>query len=435
MADRQLLCGWGRTAPTAADVVRPADTAQVADLVASAPARGILARGAGRSYGDAAQNAGGLVVDTAALDGVGEPDAAGEIECGAGATLDSVLRRVVPARRFLPVAPGTRYVTVGGAFAFDVHGKNHPVAGSFAQHVASIDLVDGNGTVHTLAAGEPLFDATAGGLGLTGIVVRVRVRTRDLASTTMLVDTLRTRSFEETVDALESGSREYRVAWLDTLRADRGVVTLADHVTADAGHAPAWEAPRPRTVPRLAGSWSSRLLTTSRIAAFNALYFRRAPRSRTDEPVPLADFHYPLDALADWNLLYGPRGFVQYQVACPQVAGIAAVLAVLRAQRAPAFLAVLKRLGPPGQGALSFPIAGYTLALDLPASAALVALLDRLDHLVAEHGGRVYLAKDARVRPELLATMYPRLPQWQEVRATADPHHVFRSDLARRLGL
>ncbi len=433
MADRRLLHGWGRTAPTAADVVRPAGAAQVAELIAARPARGLLARGAGRSYGDAAQNAGGIVVDTGELADIREPGAAGEIECGAGATLDAVLQRIVPAGWFLPVTPGTRHVTVGGALAFDVHGKNHPVAGTFARHAASIDLVDGLGVARSAVPGDPLFDATAGGLGLTGIVTRIRLRTRAMASATMLVDTQRTGSLEHTVEALESSTREYRVAWLDTLRGARGVVTLADH--APVGDPLSWDAPHTRTVPGVARAWASRVLTPRRIAAFNSLYFHRAPRDRTGEPVPLADFHYPLDAVADWNLLYGPRGFVQYQLACPEVSGIAAVLTVLRAERSPAFLAVLKRFGGPAPGPLSFPIAGYTLALDLPAAPALGPLLDRLDHLVADHGGRVYLAKDARMRPRLLAKMYPRLDEWQEIRAVADPHRVFRSDLTRRLGL
>ncbi|HET6876290.1 MAG TPA: FAD-binding oxidoreductase [Jatrophihabitans sp.] len=440
MAEFRQLSGWGRTAPTSALVLRPPSVEQVAAAIAAAGPRGLLARGAGRSYGDAAQNAGGVVLDLAAFDAVTEIGTDGSVTCGAGVLLDTLLHRIVPAGWFLPVTPGTRQVTVGGAVAADVHGKNHHRDGSLGRYITRLELIDGLGNQHTLRPGDELFTATVGGMGLTGVITSVTLRLLRIGSARVAVDTWRTRDLDETMTRLIEcdATQRYSVAWIDCLsgspRLGRGVVTAGDHLPGDArdrGRSVAAHLPRPSVpggLPRLVGR--------STVAAFNAAVHRRAPLHATQVPTGIDAFFYPLDVVAHWNRVYGPAGFVQYQFATPDAAAVPALLRALQDAQVPVYLAVLKRFGPPGDGQLSFPIAGWTLALDIPAGfPGLGAALDAADHRVAESGGRVYLAKDARIRPQLVPAMYPQFAKWQMVRAAADPNGVFCSDLARRVHL
>ncbi len=454
---RRVLRGWGRTAPTAADVVLPADEARVAELLADPPpGTGVVPRGLGRSYGDAAQCAGGTVVDLAQLDWVGGIDeATGEVEVGAGASLQRLLEHALPRGWFLPVTPGTRLVTVGGAVAADVHGKNHHRDGSFARHVTALTLATPNGVRHLVpgrrgrgaakAEDDALFWATAGGMGLTGVVTRATVRLLPVETDRMLVDTDRYDDLGAVMAAMESGDDGYRysVAWVDCTatgrHTGRAVLTRGDHARRED-----LPARRREGLPRAPGTSRLRiprpgprhLLNPLTVAAFNELWFRHAPRHRVAEVLPLAGFFHPLDGVADWNLLYGERGFLQYQFVVADGDVVARAIDQLAANRVPSFLAVLKRFGPGTPGPLSFPTPGWTLALDVPMGPpALGALLDRIDEMVAEAGGRVYLAKDARLRPDLVRTMYPRLDELQHVRRRVDPAGVLRSDLSRRLGL
>lgn len=438
---RELLTGWGRTAPTAAAVCRPHTVDEVVAAVRAGSERGILARGLGRSYGDAAQNAGGVVLDLAGLDAMGPVDAVtGDVACGAGVSIDAVLRRAVADGWFVPVTPGTRQVTLGGAVAADVHGKNHHRDGSIGAHVRRLELVDGGGTVRELTPDDELFRATVGGMGLTGIITAVTLQLTAIGTAWLAVDTRRTADLDETMSALTDFDRRrrYTVAWLDGLARGgalgRGVVTAGDHLDAADVDDPLSFAPRsrasvPPVVPR-------GLLGRGRLALFNAAYHRRAPRRATDVPIHSAAFFHPLDALDGWNRLYGADGFVQYQFAAADPALVRDVLETLRSAHVPVLLAVLKRFGPGSAAPLSFPIEGWTLAVDIPArTAGLGAVLDDVDRLVVAAGGRVYLAKDARTCPELIEAMYPRLGEWRELRAAADPRGVFTSDLARRLRL
>jgi decaprenylphospho-beta-D-ribofuranose 2-oxidase len=443
---RQTLTGWGRTAPSVATVVYPQSRDAVAEAVWQAGSRGVLARGLGRSYGDAAQNAGGVVLKLDALDTMSDVDPqTGEVTCGAGLDLDRLIRGCLPRGWFVPVTPGTRQITVGGAVAADVHGKNHHRDGSIGAHVTRIELVDGSGEQRSLTPDDELFWATVGGMGLTGVITSVTLRMQPVDSAWIAVDTTRTRGLAATMDALRDGDRTHRysVAWIDCLASGsalgRGVVTAGDHLAA--ADLPARIRERANAFDaktRLAAPpWApSHLLSMRQVAAFNSLYHARAPLSAVGVATHLAPFFHPLDAISGWNRLYGRHGFVQYQFVTPQDDLVERVLHELQRNRVPVFLAVLKRFGAGNAAPLSFPAAGWTLALDIPASTpGLTEALDALDEQVLATGGRVYLAKDARIRPAVLAAMYPRLDEWRKVRAAADPRGVFHSDLARRLAL
>ena len=437
MADR-LLTGWGRTAPSRADVVATAEPENVASWIRAAGPRGVLARGLGRSYGDAAQNSGGTVIDLRNTVEIGPVDAVGAVRCSAGTSLEELLCRVLPAGWFAPVTPGTRQVTLGGALAADVHGKNHHRDGSLAGHVTSVRLVDGLGHVRELTPKDELFWALPGGMGLCGIVTDLTLRLRPVTSAWMTVRTERTADLDQTISALSAAdAHTYSVGWIDSLSASgRGIVTSGEHTPADEVDRadPLRFAPRALAV---APAWAPpHLLNKASIAAFNAAYYAAAPRRpKVTQQHSMAFFH-PLDVVRGWNRLYGTAGFLQYQFVVSDVEVVRWALAELRKGSAPSFLTVLKRFGPGNRAPLSFPAAGWTLAVDLPSEVpGLAGLLDILDERVCAAGGRVYLAKDARLRPQLLPSMYPELPRWQELRDRLDPNRVFSSDLSRRLML
>ncbi len=434
----ELLCGWGRTAPTAATVV---DASVLDSVLVDPPARGVIARGGGRAYGDAAQNAGGSVIAMTAGSPV-EPalDAATGIVTATGATtIGELLRFLLPRGLFVPVTPGTSHVTVGGAVAADVHGKNHTADGSWMDHVTAIDLAVPGGEVHTLGPTDDAFWATGGGMGLTGVVTSCSFRAVPVTTSRMLVDTTRAPDLEAVLAALATSTARYRVAWLDASASGaalgRGVVTVADHAprSAIAGDDDPL-AYRPRAfgaVPPIA------VVGRRSIPLLNELRYRAAPTRRTGAVHTIASFFHPLDAVAGWNRLYGRRGFVQWQCAVPDraEASLATVLETLARAGAHSHVTVLKRFGAGNAGPLSFPTAGWTLAVDLPATPSLAPALDGLDRVVADAGGRIYLAKDARLDPVLVATMYPRLDEWRAVRDGLDPGGVLQSDLGRRLAL
>ncbi|PWE09056.1 decaprenylphosphoryl-beta-D-ribose oxidase [Streptomyces sp. BSE7F] len=447
-ADTVSVTGWGRTAPSAARLVRPRTFEEAALAVRGCGARGGIARGLGRAYGDAAQNAGGEVFDMTGLDRIHAIDAdGGTVLCDAGVSLHRLMEVLLPLGWFVPVTPGTRYVTVGGALGADIHGKNHHVSGSFSRHVLSFELLTADGQVRTVVPGTPLFEATAGGMGLTGVILTATVRLQPVRTSWMSVDTERASDLDDLMARLADTDHRYRysVAWIDLLArgkaTGRAVLTRGDHAPLEALPRSARPEPlsfRTSRLPAAPAFVPEGLLSRTTVGLFNELWFRKAPRARTGELQRIPAFFHPLDGVPHWNRIYGRGGFVQYQfvVGHGREETLRRIVRRISERRCPSFLAVLKRFGDADLGWLSFPLPGWTLALDIPASLpGLGTFLDELDEEVAAAGGRVYLAKDSRLRPELLAAMYPRLDDFRALRAELDPREVFTSDLSRRLCL
>ncbi|WP_328879775.1 FAD-binding oxidoreductase [Streptomyces sp. NBC_00299] len=449
-ADTVSVTGWGRTAPTTARLIRPRTYEEAAAAVRGCGARGGIPRGLGRAYGDAAQNAGGAVFDMTGLDRIHAIDAdGGVVACDAGVSLHRLMEVLLPLGWFVPVTPGTRYVTVGGAIGADIHGKNHHVSGAFSRHVLSLELLTADGEIRTVRRGTPLFDATTGGMGLTGVILTATLQLQPVQTSLMSVDTERARDLDDLMARLAATDDHYRysVAWIDLLArgaaTGRAVLTRGDHAPLEAvrERTRAWRDPlafRPSRLPAAPAFLPEGLLNRRTVGWFNELWYRKAPRARTGELQRLSAFFHPLDGVPHWNRIYGRGGFVQYQfvVGHGQEETLRRIVRRISEHRCPSFLAVLKRFGEADPGWLSFPAPGWTLALDIPAGLpGLCTLLDALDEEVAAAGGRVYLAKDSRLRPELLAAMYPRLNAFRALRAEVDPHGVFVSDLARRLSL
>lgn len=439
---KHVLHGWGRTAPSVADVVSPTSEADVITHLATSAH--VIARGLGRSYGDAAQLGGGLVLDNRSLRGISPVDADGLVTVGAGVSIDELLSVTMPLGWFVPVTPGTRQVTMGGAVAADVHGKGHHKDGSFGNHVRSMRLVTpiGARTV-TPEQDADLFWATMGGMGLTGVVTEITLQMRKIETDRVLVDTDRHKNLDSVMDAMLTGDVHYNysVAWVDCMTKGasmgRAILERGNHATAADVKELRLQGPTP---PKLAVPFNapSGILNPLSIKIFNEAWFRKAPSHEERAPKTLSTFFHPLDGVKDWNRFYGRKGFVQYQFAVPDEAGETVTTAIdrLSSSGVPSFLAVLKRFGASNPGPLSFPMPGWTLALDLPVGPSkLPGILDQLDELVLAAGGRIYFAKDARLDPAKAAAMYPRLPEFRRIQAQVDPDHILTSDLARRLEL
>lgn len=443
-----LLTGWGRTAPSAATVVEVLPDG-VPALLRSRPARGVVARGLGRSYGDAAQNAGGTVIApiTGPTTVRREADGTALVTAAAGTSLHELMGELLAQQLFVPVTPGTRYVTVGGAVAADIHGKNHHRDGSFGDQVVELELVTADGELRTVGphADSDLFWAIVGGMGLLGVITRVTFRALAVESAYVRVRTERIAGLDALMRTMREHDDEFRysVAWIDTLARGRAlgrsVLTRGDHATeAELTGAAARHPWRPPRDPRLTVPVTPPmgLVTRLGVRAFDELWYRKAPRDRVDV-LSIPTFFHPLDLVEGWNRLYGRAGLVQYQLVVPDSAeaAVADALRLLSDAGQPSFLAVLKRFGAANPGLLSFPMRGWTLALDLPAGPALAPLFRTLDELVVGAGGRLYLAKDSRMSPDTFDRMYDRSDEFRKLRRELDPDGVLQSDLARRLHL
>lgn len=433
------LSGWGNSPRTSSEVITPSEPDHLLEL--RPLQRGHIARGLGRSYGDAAQLAGGTVVDMTSMSGVWLDTTRGSVTVRAGTSLGTILDTIVPGGWFLPVTPGTRHVTVGGAIAADVHGKNHHRDGSFGQHLESLDLIAGDGSPMTAKPATDVFDATVGGMGLTGIITKAAFSLIPIETSWMSVSTVKADDLDSVMLALVDADKwsRYSVAWVDLSPSvhGRGIVEAAEHATVA------------ETIgkPRLRGfteavvgppRWMTRVVTDLSVRAFNQVWFSKAPRRESRKFHPLGSFFYPLDRVSHWNRLYGRNGFLQYQFVVPdgEEDTLREVARTLAGSPTPVALAVLKRMGPSRGGLMSFPMPGWTLAVDMPlGDPGLAATLDRCDRMVQAAGGRVYLAKDSRLRSDVAHDMYPGLKRWREVRAGLDPEDRLRSNLSERLRL
>jgi len=434
------LHGWGRVSRVWAAVALPETRAEAIDALRSVGDGTVIAFGGGRSYGDMALNSHGRVILTTQLNRILSFDAAnGEVVCEPGVTFHKLLREFLPCGFAVPVSPGTGFVTIGGAVANDVHGKNHDVAGGFGDHVRWIDLLlPCADTVRLSPKDRPEWlNATIGGLGLTGIMLAVCFTLRRVPANAVRVEEQRIPDLEAFFAAFETARARctYSVAWIDALaggaRLGRGILETAEHSEATLSRPP----PRRLGVPF---DLPSAALNPWTVRAFNALYYRRVPPAGRQIDRLIEQFLYPLDAILDWNRLYGRPGFYQFQCVVPEVESPRAIRCLLEEvarARAASFLAVLKTLGGEGPGLLSFPMRGYTLALDLPRRSGTEGLIARLGRITLDCGGRVYLAKDACLPGELFRAMYPRLDRFRAVLDEVDPRGRMSSDLSRRLGV
>jgi decaprenylphospho-beta-D-ribofuranose 2-oxidase len=449
---RRTLTGWARTAPTTADVLRTADVEAIARAVTQAGERGVIARGLGRSYGDPAQNAGGLVVDMTALNRIHsiDPDSA-LVDLDAGVSLDQLMREALPYGLWVPVLPGTRQVTIGGAIANDIHGKNHHSAGSFGNHVVSMDLITADGKVRTLTPEGPdaeLFWATVAGIGLTGIIVRATIRMKKTETAYFSVDADRTANLDETLGLFTDGSDlgyDYSMSVPDLISSDgrlgratfsRGSLATLDQLPPKLRAEPLkFDAPQLLTLPDVFPNGLGNKLTFGLI---NELWQKTVPKKGARGKIQnLTQFYHPLDMISEWNRAYGSKGFLQYQFSVPFGAEdqLKAICRKISTSGNYSFLNVLKRMGDANPAPMSWPSPGWMLSVDFPIKSGLGGFCTELDEDVLAAGGRLYTAKDSRTSPETFAKMYPRLEEWRKVRAAVDPEGVFASDMSRRLEL
>ncbi len=444
----QTLAGWGNYPRESAALYQPEATRDLAGILARREQSSYCSFGLGRSYGDAAINRDGGVVCQQRLNRLLHWDPCEEVlECETGASYQDILDSFLPRGYVVPVTPGTKFVTIGGAIAADVHGKNHHRDGSFAEFLVSFQLLTASGQVLTCSRTQnaELFWATVGGMGLTGMILTARLRLKRVESTWLGVEYRKAANLDQALELFGTADpARYSVAWIDCLASGpalgRSVLMRGDYLPVRELPSRLRSAPlqlpprRPKTVPFAFPGW---VLNAFSVRAFNELYYRRHPEGY--QVVDSESFFYPLDSIGHWNRIYGQRGFVQYQMVIPHAESRSALVQMLekisQSGRA-SFLAVLKTFGPGNQGLLSFPTAGTTLALDLPFTGhPLLQLLDELDRIVLNHGGRVYLAKDARLARSHFEAMYPRVEEFRRLKQQIDPDGVFCSSLARRLGL
>lgn len=404
-----------------------------------------IARGAGRCYGDA--SLAGRTVSTLRYDKILSFDSDnGVLRCEAGLTLDRILDVIVPKGWFLPVTPGTKFITVGGALASDVHGKNHHVDGAFSAHVQECDVRTGTGEVLTCSPTlrPDLFWATAGGMGLTGIILRVTFSLKKIETAYIKQRQIKAENLDELLRLFdEYKSSTYSVAWIDCLKGGAGfgrsILMLGEH--ARITDLPGEKKARPLLLPKgrqitFPFNLPSFALNTYTVKAFNAVYYWKNRKKVIDNVVPYEPFFYPLDAILHWNRGYGRKGFVQYQFVLPMESREGLVEILNRIQKAGlgSFLAVLKTFGEQND-LISFPKEGYTLALDFPVRSGLLNFLDELDALVLKWGGRLYLSKDARMKPEMFRAGYPRAEEFLRIVSTYNPKARFASIQSKRLEL
>lgn len=443
MFRKEKIGGWGNYPLADCFVYRSEKWSDLRELVECQELK--IPRGNGRSYGDTALNDGHSLLLLTKLNRFLSFDSEkGILECEGGAMLEEIIEFFLPKGYFLPVTPGTKYVTIGGAIANDVHGKNHHKAGCISQHILDLKLLTASGEILTCSRNQnkELFWATVGGIGLTGIIISARIQLIRIDSAMIDVDYIKATNLEEAFELFRQHDHEYdySVAWIDCLATGkslgRSVLMLGNH------------SPQSKTKPLLQSKspfkWNipielpSSPLNSLTIKGFNHFYYNSF-KDGSHKTIDYNSYFYPLDSILNWNRLYGKKGFIQYQVVFPEetsLVGLTEMLKNLSHSKRASFLAVLKSFGTQNEGLLSFPFKGHTLALDFPIKdQTIFPFLKELDELVLRYKGRIYLAKDSVILPATFKAMYPKLEEFKKIKKEVDPKGIFSSSMSRRLGI
>jgi FAD/FMN-containing dehydrogenase len=428
--------GWGKSPIIDAEVLLPQTQGDCIEFIKSQ--KSVIPRGLGRSYGDSANSS--VVVQSTYLDHyIDFNELTGVLICEAGVSLNQILQLIVPKGWFVPVTPGSSFVTVGGAIASDVHGKNHHVSGTFSEHIVSFNLLLGSGDVVQVSKTQlpDLFRATCGGMGLTGIILSAVIQLKPIQSSQIIQTTLKAKCLEDVCELFEiNATATYSVAWIDCLaigrQLGRSLLMLGEHSQDNILQMSKKKSLNiPIDMPDV-------LLNRYSIKAFNALYYHKAITKRKIESLPFEPYFYPLDAISNWNRLYGSRGFWQYQCVLPKsvgVIGLRRLLNTIALSGKGSFLAVLKAFGSANENYLSFPMEGYTLALDFKISEGVLQLIQKLDAMVIDMGGKIYLTKDALMSELTFKKTYHQWEQFENIRAKYSAIGKFSSVQSKRLGL
>ncbi|WP_020531113.1 FAD-binding oxidoreductase [Flexithrix dorotheae] len=401
----------------------------------------IIARGLGRCYGDA--SLGDNIISTLKFDKVlSFSKETGEIECESGVSLADILDFSVPSGWFLPVTPGTKFVTVGGAVASDVHGKNHHVEGSFSNHVIHIKILLSNGEIVICGpnSNKELFEATCGGMGLTGLIISVKFKLKQIETAYISQKQIKANNLEEIINLFqEHKEATYSMAWIDCLKKGRN---FGRSILMVGEHAKKSEIKKkdPLILPSkmklsIPFNFPGFILNTFSIKSFNFLYYHKNTKRTIENIIPYEPFFYPLDSILNWNRMYGKNGFVQYQFVLPlenSHKGLIDILTRISKKGMGSFLAVLKLFGKQ-ESLISFPMEGFTLALDFPIKKGLFEFLNELDKVVLNYGGRIYLTKDARMNSEVFWNSYPNINQFLSIVNKYNPEFKYSSLQSKRL--
>ena len=433
----QTVSGWGNVLRQDLDLARPERVHALSDLISTSDQ--ILPVGSQRSYGDTALGTGGYGLKTERMDRMLSFDAeTGVLEVEAGIKLGEIMRVMAPRGWKPAVVPGTGMTSVGGAIANDVHGKNHHIDGSFGQHVKSFTLITADGTERKISPekNKELFQATLGGVGQTGLITSAVLQLSPCPSTKMAVTENRIPDLDAFIAAFEASKAPYQVGWIDALATGfdlgRGILEEAEFANSAPKRFPK---PKQKSIPFTPPAIA---VSNPFVKIFNALYMWRVPKEGRKVYRPLTEFFFPLDKISNWNKLYGKRGFYQFQAVLPTATtkeGMRDLLEIISEGGIASPLAVLKKMGPGRSGYMSFPMEGYTLAIDLPNKPETLSILRDLAKKTQEHQGRIYLAKDGAASAGDVEQMYPELGKFRKVVVKHDPSGKFRSEMSERLNL
>ncbi len=442
------ISGWGKNKFVRVEIVKPKTINEIKHIIINSKPESIIARGKGKSYGDAAQIKDGKVLKLNNFKRIFPNFENKEVTAQAGATLEEILEIIIPKGFFLPVTPGTKKITLGGAIAADVHGKNHYQDGSFGNHIKEIKIINGIGKEIILSPNKKnssetnkQFWATVGGMGLTGIILEATFSIIPIETSFIQEKTTRYNNLEDLIKDMIKNENKYKysVAWIDSMNRNlRGVVNYGNHIKANRIKKESKLSFNPKAIISIPNIILINLMNRLLIKIINEFLFLKSPKASTLRIKTINNFFYPLDAIEQWNNVYGKNGFIQYQIVIPEehTLIIRKILDELKKVKASSFLPVLKRFGPANESYLSFPLSGWTLSIDLPAhNNRIENVLQKLDKEIADIGGKIYLAKDSRQSSYIFKKTYKSIEDWKEQKQILDPRNIFTSDIAMRLKL